>query len=68
MPEVEGVVTEALPDGMFRVETSAGRQVLAHVAGPARAQIVRLLPGDRVRLALSPYDPGRGRIVKVEDL
>jgi len=61
--EVDGTVVEALPKGIFRVEVSGGRQVLAHVAGTERLRLVRILPGDRVRLSLAPYDPGRGRII-----
>lgn len=61
--EVDGTIVETLPKGMFRVDISGGRQVLAHIAGSERMRLVRLLPGDRVRLSLSPYDPGRGRII-----
>lgn len=61
--EVDGTVVETLPKGIFRVEVPGGLQVLAHIAGTERMRLVRLLPGDRVRLSLSPYDPGRGRIV-----
>ena len=61
--EVDGTVVEALPKGIFRVEVPGGRQVLAHIAGPERMRLVRILPGDRVRVSLSPYDPGRGRII-----
>jgi translation initiation factor IF-1 len=61
--ELDGTVVEALPKGIFRVEVSGGRQVLAHVAGTERLRLVRILPGDRVRLSLAPYDPSRGRII-----
>ncbi|HEX2986774.1 MAG TPA: translation initiation factor IF-1 [Chloroflexota bacterium] len=61
--EVEGVVTEALPNAMFRVELATGRRVLAHVSSKIRLNFIRILPGDKVRLELSPYDLSRGRIV-----
>jgi translation initiation factor IF-1 len=60
--EVEGVVTEPLPNAMFRVELANGHEVLAHIGGDSRMSFVKLLPGDRVLVALSPYDPSRGRI------
>ena len=61
--EVEGSVVEPLPNAMFRVELDNGHRVLAHVAGKMRMHFVRILPGDRVKLELSPYDLTRGRIV-----
>ncbi len=61
--QVEGVVTEALPNAMFRVELETGHRVLAHVSGKIRLNFIRILPGDRVKLELSPYDLSRGRIV-----
>jgi translation initiation factor IF-1 len=61
--EVEGVVVEALPNAMFRVELSNGHRVLAHVCGKMRMHFIRILPGDKVRVELSPYDVSRGRIV-----
>jgi len=61
--EVEGVVTETLPNAMFRVELEGGRKVLAHVSGRMRMHYIRILPGDKVKLQLSPYDLTRGRIV-----
>jgi len=61
--EVEGTVVEPLPNAMFRVELDNGHRVLAHVAGKMRMHFVRILPGDRVKLELSPYDLTRGRIV-----
>ncbi len=61
--EVEGVVTEALPNAMFRVELVSGHKVLAHVSGKIRLNFIRILPGDRVKVELSPYDLSRGRIV-----
>jgi len=60
--EVEGTVTEALPNAMFRVQLDTGHEVLAHVSGRLRVNFIRILPGDRVRVELSPYDLTRGRI------
>jgi translation initiation factor IF-1 len=60
--EVEGTVSEALPNAMFRVELDNGHEVLAHVSGRLRMNFIRILPGDRVRVELSPYDLTRGRI------
>ena len=60
--EVEGVVLEPLPNAMFRVELSNGHKVLAHISGKIRLHYIRVLPGDRVIVELSPYDLGRGRI------
>jgi translation initiation factor IF-1 len=61
--EVEGVVIETLPNAMFKVELPTGHRVLAHVSGKIRLNFIRILPGDRVKLELSPYDLSRGRIV-----
>jgi len=61
--EVEGVVTETLPNAMFRVELPNGHKVLAHVSGKIRMHFIRILPGDKVLVELSPYDLSRGRIV-----
>ena len=60
--EVEGVVTEALPNTMFKVELDNGHQVLAHISGKMRMHFIKILPGDKVTLELSPYDLNRGRI------
>jgi translation initiation factor IF-1 len=60
--EVEGSVAEVLPNAMFRVELSSGHKVLAHISGKMRINFIRILPGDRVKVELSPYDPTRGRI------
>lgn len=60
--EVEGVVKESLPNVMFRVELPNGHQVLAHASGKIRMNFIRILPGDRVLVELSPYDLSRGRI------
>jgi translation initiation factor IF-1 len=63
--EVEGVVKEALPNTMFRVElpNQNGHLILAHLSGKMRKHYIRIVPGDRVRVALSPYDLSRGRII-----
>ncbi len=61
--EVEGKVIETLPNAMFRVELDNGHVVLAHISGKMRMHYIRILPGDRVALELSPYDLTRGRIV-----
>ncbi len=60
--EVEGLVVEALPNTMFRIEIQDGHQVLAHLGGKLRKHYIRILPGDKVKLELSPYDLTRGRI------
>jgi translation initiation factor IF-1 len=60
--EVEGKVLEALPNGMFRVELANGHKVLAHISGKIRMHYIRILPGDKVLIQLSPYDLSRGRI------
>ena len=61
--EVEGTVIEPLPNAMFRVELPNGHQVLAHISGKIRMHYIRVLPGDKVLIELSPYDLTRGRIV-----
>ena len=60
--EVEGVIKQALPNAMFRVELENGHIVLAHISGKIRKHFIRILPGDTVKLELSPYDLSRGRI------
>ncbi|HEY8349667.1 MAG TPA: translation initiation factor IF-1 [Clostridiales bacterium] len=60
--EVEGRIVEALPNAMFQVELDNGHRVLAHISGKLRMNFIRILPGDRVTLELSPYDLTRGRI------
>jgi translation initiation factor IF-1 len=60
--EVEGTVVEALPNAMFQVELENGHRVLAHLSGKLRMNFIRILPGDRVTVELSPYDLTRGRI------
>ncbi len=62
--EVEGRVTEPLPNAMFRVEVEGGHQVLAHISGKMRINFIKILAGDRVLVELSPYDLTRGRIVR----
>ena len=60
--EVEGTVTKSLPNALFRVELANGHMVLAHISGKMRMHFIRVLPGDRVLVQLSPYDLTRGRI------
>ncbi len=60
--EVEGTVVESLPNAMFRVELANGHSVLAHISGKIRVHYIRILPGDKVLIELSPYDLTRGRI------
>ena len=61
--ELEGEITEALPSALFRVKLETGQLILAHVSGKIRKHFIRILPGDKVRVELSPYDLTRGRIV-----
>ncbi len=61
--EVEGVVKESLPNTMFRVELKNGHVILTHLSGKMRKHYIRIVPGDRVKVALSPYDLTRGRII-----
>jgi len=61
--QVEGTVVETLPNAMFRVELENGHRVLAHISGKMRMHFIKILPGDRVTVELSPYDLTRGRIV-----
>jgi translation initiation factor IF-1 len=61
--KVDGIVKETLPNAMFRVEIEGGHLVLAHVSGKMRMNYIRILPGDKVALEISPYDLTRGRIV-----
>jgi len=60
--EVEGTVVEPLPNAMFRVELENGHKVLAHICGKMRMHYIKILPGDKVKVELSPYDLSRGRI------
>ena len=61
--QVEGTVIEPLPNAMFRVELENGHMILAHISGKMRMHFIRILPGDKVTVELSPYDLSRGRIV-----
>ncbi len=60
--ELVGTVIEPLPNAMFRVELENGLKILAHVSGKMRMNFIRILPGDKVKVEISPYDPTRGRI------
>ncbi|MCA9422482.1 translation initiation factor IF-1 [Nitrospira sp. T9] len=60
--EVQGSVTETLPNAMFRVQLENGHKILAHISGKMRMHFIRILPGDKVTVELSPYDLTRGRI------
>jgi len=60
--EVEGVVKEPLPNAMFKVTLENGHEVLAHISGKMRMHFIRILPGDKVKIEISPYDLKRGRI------
>ena len=61
--EIEGVVVEKLPNAMFKVELENGHIVLAHISGKLRMNFIKILPGDKVTLAMSPYDLSKGRII-----
>lgn len=61
--EVDGLVRESLPNTMFRVELQNGHVILAHLSGKMRKHYIRIVPGDKVKVALSPYDLTRGRII-----
>ncbi|MBO7047641.1 MAG: translation initiation factor IF-1 [Spirochaetia bacterium] len=61
--EIEGIVKEALPNTMFKVELKNGHIILAHLSGKMRKFYIRIVPGDKVKIALSPYDLTRGRII-----
>jgi len=65
--QVEGTVVEPLPNAMFRVELENGHRVLAHISGKMRMNFIKILPGDKVTVELSPYDLNRGRIVWQSD-
>jgi len=60
--ELEGEITEALPNAVFRVKVETGQTILAHVSGKIRKNFIRILPGDKVKVEISPYDLTRGRI------
>jgi translation initiation factor IF-1 len=61
--ELDGTIVEALSNAMFRVELENGHQIIAHISGKMRMNFIRILPGDRVKLEMSPYDLTKGRIV-----
>ena len=61
--ELEGTVIEALPNAMFQVELPNGHKILAHISGKLRMNFIRILPGDKVTIELSPYDLSKGRII-----
>ncbi len=61
--EQDGIITEALSNAMFRVELQSGHQVIAHISGKMRMNYIKILPGDKVKLEMSPYDLTKGRIV-----
>ncbi|HDP24219.1 MAG TPA: translation initiation factor IF-1 [Deltaproteobacteria bacterium] len=61
--ETEGIVIEPLPNAMFKVELANGHQILAHISGKMRMHYIRILPGDKVQVEISPYDLTKGRIV-----
>ena len=60
--EAEGTILEALPNAMFRVELENGHKILAHISGKMRMHYIKILPGDKVKVEISPYDLSRGRI------
>lgn len=62
MIELEGTVVEAMPNAMFKVEIQGGHQILAHISGKLRMNYIRILPGDKVTVEMSPYDLSKGRI------
>ncbi|MDR3647363.1 MAG: translation initiation factor IF-1 [Candidatus Babeliales bacterium] len=62
--QIEGIVKETLPNAMFRIEIEGGHIILGHVSGKMRMNFIRILPGDRVLMELSPYDLTRGRIIR----
>ena len=62
MIELEGVVVEAMPNAMFKVEIQGGHMILAHISGKLRMNFIRILPGDKVTVEMSPYDLSKGRI------
>ena len=62
MIELEGTVVEAMPNAMFKVEIQGGHQILAHISGKLRMNFIRILPGDKVTVEMSPYDLSKGSI------
>ncbi len=61
--EIEGTILEALPNAMFRVELDNGHKILGHISGKMRMHYIKILPGDKVKVEVSPYDLSRGRII-----
>ena len=64
MIELEGTVVEAMPNAIFKVEIQGGHQILAHISGKLRMNFIRILPGDKVTVEMSPYDLSKGRITR----
>ncbi len=60
--EIEGTILEAMPNAMFKVELENGHEILAHISGKIRKNFIRILPGDRVKVEMTPYDLSKGRI------
>ena len=60
--ELEGIILESMPNAMFRVELENGHEILAHISGKIRKNFIRILPGDKVKVEMTPYDLSRGRI------
>lgn len=60
--EIEGTILESMPNAMFRVELENGHEILAHISGKIRKNFIKILPGDRVRVEMTPYDLSKGRI------
>ena len=60
--EIEGTIIESMPNAMFRVKLENGHEILAHISGKIRKNFIRILPGDKVRVEMTPYDLSRGRI------
>ena len=60
--EIEGTIIESMPNAMFRVELENGHEILSHISGKIRKNFIRILPGDRVKVEMTPYDLSRGRI------
>ena len=61
--EIEGKILESIPNAMFRVELENGHKIIAHISGKMRMHYIRILPGDKVKLEMSPYDLSKGRII-----
>ena len=61
--EIEGTILESMPNAMFRVELENGHEILAHISGKIRKNFIRILPGDKVKVEMTPYDLSKGRII-----